>query len=346
MLEMRLAVADLAETSFAVSPLQETVFSLWVWRVPGRQAFHLPWRQAMVDRWARLDTELLDALMSPGRRWIPDFLTPRPATPLTELPGELDVLAATPADRVAEGLAAAYDGDPLPPVLAGEPQAVLARIVAALDEYWHACLQPWWPRIRAVLEADIVHRSRQLARGGARALFTDLDWRVRWEDAGTLYVDQRRGEHYVIDVDGRGLRLIPSLFCRGAITYIDAGEPPLITYPARGRATVWEQPPVAAPAALAELLGVPRARLLALLDRPASTTELARRLDVSPSAVSQHLRVLRDAGLLSRARSGRSVLYLRSALGDQLVGDTGAVNSTAVVLAPEMTTPTRSPAAG
>jgi DNA-binding transcriptional ArsR family regulator len=104
---------------------------------------------------------------------------------------------------------------------------------------------------------------------------------------------------------------------------------------------VWEAAQASAPGALAELLGPPRARLLGLLDRPASTTELARRLAVSPSAVSQHLRVLRAAGLLSRARSGRSVLYLRSPLGDQLVA-----RSTAVVLAPEMTTPTRSPAAG
>jgi DNA-binding transcriptional ArsR family regulator len=77
---------------------------------------------------------------------------------------------------------------------------------------------------------------------------------------------------------------------------------------------------VASDAAVADLLGAPRARLLILLDRPASTTELAHRLVVSPSAVSQHLRVLRAAGLLSKARSGRSVLYLRSPLGDQLVG--------------------------
>jgi DNA-binding transcriptional ArsR family regulator len=343
MIELRLRVADLAETSFAVSPLQETVFSLWVWRTPGRQAFHLPWRQAMAPRWSRLDTELLDALMSQRRRWIPDFLTPRPTTPLTEFAAELDVLAATSPDEVAEGLRTAYADEPIPAVLDGRPGTVLARIVAALDEYWLACLQPWWPRVRAILEADIVYRSRQFALGGARALFADLDWRVRWDDSGVLYIDQLRDAQYVIDVDRRGLPLVPSVFCRGAVTYISADEPPLVTYPARGRATVWQAAPVSAPGALAELLGPPRARLLSLLDRPASTTELARQLAVSPSAVSQHLRVLRAAGLLSKARSGRSVLYLRSPLGDQLVGD---ARSTAVVLAPEITTPTRSPGAG
>jgi DNA-binding transcriptional ArsR family regulator len=227
-----------------------------------------------------------------------------------------DVVRATPPKRVAADLVTAYAGAALPAVLRRQP---LRRIVDALDAYWQVCLRPSWPRMRAVLEADIVYRSRRLALGGARALFADLDRRVRWDD-GVLYVDRMHDEHRVIDIDGRGLPLVPSLFCRGAVTYISGDEPPLVTYPARGRATVWEAVPVVAGAALVELLGAARARLLTLLDRPATTTELAHRMAVSPSAVSQHLRVLRGAGLLSRARSGRSVLYLRSELGDELVG--------------------------
>ncbi len=318
MIEMHFRVADLAETSFAVSPLQETVFSLWVWTAPERQAFHLPWRRAVAEQWHHLDTELLDALVSP-RRWVPDFLTPRPGTPLTEFDAELTLVRETPPDRVQADVLSAYGDAPLPDVLCAEPEALRRRIAVALDEYWLACLKPSWPRIHAVLEADIVYRSRQLALGGARALFAELDWRLRWDD-GVLFVDRHRGEHHVIEIDGRGLPLVPSVFCRGAVTYIDTGEAPLITYPARGRATVWETAPAPGSVALVELLGPPRARLLTLLDRPATTTELAHRLSVSPSAVSQHLRVLRSAGLLNRARSGRSVLYLRSPLGDDLVG--------------------------
>ena len=40
---------------------------------------------------------------------------------------------------------------------------------------------------------------------------------------------------------------------------------------------------------------------------------------VTASAVNQHLRVLRDAGLLVSTRYGRSVLYLRSELGSALL---------------------------
>ncbi|MEU6180106.1 ArsR/SmtB family transcription factor [Streptomyces coeruleorubidus] len=46
--------------------------------------------------------------------------------------------------------------------------------------------------------------------------------------------------------------------------------------------------------------------------------ELARRLGVTPSAVSQQLRVLHATGLVTRARDGRRVLYRRSPLGEQL----------------------------
>lgn len=67
------------------------------------------------------------------------------------------------------------------------------------------------------------------------------------------------------------------------------------------------------------LLGVVRAGLLVALETPASSTELASRLGVTPTAVNQHLRALRDGGLLVGVRDGRSVLYRRSPLGDRLV---------------------------
>ncbi|MFC3979150.1 ArsR/SmtB family transcription factor [Streptosporangium jomthongense] len=71
--------------------------------------------------------------------------------------------------------------------------------------------------------------------------------------------------------------------------------------------------------ALAALLGAPRATLLGLLEEPSPTVELARRMGVTPNAVSQHLRVPYGTGLVTRVRDGRHVLYRRSPLGDRLV---------------------------
>nr|WP_245805343.1 helix-turn-helix domain-containing protein [Amycolatopsis australiensis] len=67
------------------------------------------------------------------------------------------------------------------------------------------------------------------------------------------------------------------------------------------------------------MLGRARAGLLEALRSPATTTELARALGVTPSAVSQHLRVLREAGLAERERSGRHVVHGITALGTSLL---------------------------
>jgi DNA-binding transcriptional ArsR family regulator len=49
--------------------------------------------------------------------------------------------------------------------------------------------------------------------------------------------------------------------------------------------------------------------LAALSHTPATTTELAERFDLSTPAVSRHLSVLEDAGLVAPERDGRRVLY-------------------------------------
>ena len=64
-----------------------------------------------------------------------------------------------------------------------------------------------------------------------------------------------------------------------------------------------------------QLLGPARARLLGALRSPSTTSALALRFGVTPSAVSQHLAVLHRSGLVDRERSGRRVLYQASELG-------------------------------
>src|SRR5437868_7102288 len=59
------------------------------------------------------------------------------------------------------------------------------------------------------------------------------------------------------------------------------------------------------------LLGDPNrlSIVLCCLDRPLNVGELATRLNVSPSLVSHHLRLLRATRLLKAGRRGRQVFY-------------------------------------
>ncbi|WP_406286249.1 ArsR/SmtB family transcription factor [Streptomyces sp. NBC_00209] len=327
MIRFRLGVADLAATSFAYSPLQETVLSLRMWngharRFPAlRETFN-----GLRPAFERLDHVLLTSLVARRRYWVPDFLTPRPHTSAPDVRREFDALRATDPAVVRAGLEQTFLplGEPVPARLAdawGDPARLLTDIADALEEYWVECLRPvWWPRAKAVLEADIAYRSRVLAEGGADALFAGISSRLSWaEDMLTI---ERSGPwpspSTEIPIDGRRLLLTPSCFADGVSTMLNSQALPHIAYGTRGLATLTEHPEPPAPQALERLLGSPRARLLTLLAEPASTTELAHRLGVTPAAISQHLSVLRAAHLLERTRHGRHVRYRHSALGSAL----------------------------
>ncbi|WP_131742848.1 ArsR/SmtB family transcription factor, partial [Actinomadura roseirufa] len=192
-------------------------------------------------------------------------------------------------------------------------------LVGLLERYWAAAVEPFWPRIRDLLEGDVLRRTRALAAHGAAGVFGDLHEAVAWR-AGTLRVDRRwrfRGE-----LAGRGLLLVPSAFVWPDVSIMAPPYQPMLSYPPTGVGTLWEtgrtESGRRAADPLAALLGRSRAALLAALATPASTTELAGRIGVTPGAVSQHLAVLRSCGLVTGHRLGRRVLYVRTAEGDAL----------------------------
>ncbi|WP_182524209.1 ArsR/SmtB family transcription factor [Nocardioides dongkuii] len=316
MIEYELEGLDLGAVRFAISPLNELGLGLRVFRDPGRYPQHLPWLRMTESARAGLDTEVLTALTN-ERLWTPDFLHPLPTSPLTRFDDELALVAALPGRVVRGKLLEVHD--PLPPVLAGRSDRVLARVVRAVREFWETCFAPWWPRMRTVLEGDVAHRGRVIAQRGLAAMFDDLSVRVRLVGNVVQVSTTGRGG-YRRTTTGAGLTLVPSIFSRGGSTPITAEQPPQVMYAARGVGTLWlPDDRVAGPQALVDVLGAARAQLLVVLESPASSTELGVRLGVTTSAVNQHLRALRAAGLLTSARHGRAVLYLRSDLGDRLV---------------------------
>ena len=177
-------------------------------------------------------------------------------------------------------------------------------------------MAPSWPRIRELVAADLAHRARTMAAHGFGAAVDDLHARVRWTGDAVSVQDPARVEHAVA---GAGLILQPSAFSwPGVIVVLDAG-PAILVYPARGVAVLWRTGDVDPPAALARLLGRSRAKLLADLDEPRSTTALAVRHGVAASGVSAHLKALHASGLVTRRREGHEVRYVRTPLGEGLV---------------------------
>jgi len=324
MIEYELGVEDLADTRFAISPLAETVFSLWTLVDPRRTTPHPPWRNTALSQLDRLDARLLLSLVGPTLA-VPDFLTPRPSRYLPTLEDELAVVRTTPLHIVRRDVLAAYAPAPPPDALgratASDDQPALALLKTLCDllhRYWDLAIAPVWPQMRLVLEADTTYRARQLAVGGARLLFADMHPNLRWQD-GVLRIDKMIGRHRAAAA-GRGLLLMPSVFAYKPVPPVSASDPPSLAYPARGLGTLWAPPSAPDTTALTALLGAARARLLHLLDEPQPTVELARRLAVTPSAVSQHLQVLHATGLVTRTRDRRHVLYRRTPIADQLIG--------------------------
>ena len=320
MFTMRFGPGALARVRFAISPLAELRHSRRVLEDPGSQALHLPWAIQARRATADLDLAPLRAL-DPVGVYTPDFISPPPTSPLAELDDELARVEATPPDQVRAEIRRTYGGTQLPAVLQpllDDTPAAIGTLVELLRAYWGRALAPHWPRLRAVLEGDVLHRARQIADGGAERLFADVDPTVSWAD-GVLRIEKKFEE--TLDLEERGLLFVPSVFIWPTVALItDPQWQPTIFYPPRGVGMLWEPQQPAPPQALAGVLGRVRAGVLTALDSPRSTTDLARTLGVTPGGVSQHLGALRAAGLVQGHRVGRVVLYLRSPAGDTLVG--------------------------
>jgi DNA-binding transcriptional ArsR family regulator len=285
-------------------------------RFPAAYPLQRPWMDRIAPVLPLLDLAPLHALVD-DRRWVADFVNPRPASPLTLIDDELAALARISPERLRADLIRVHGT--VPDVYRGAHPAVVQRMIDALAAMWRLCFAPSWARMRAVLEADILYRGRVAAGAGLGAALTGLTPRVTF-DGRHLDVRLASDLSGLRQVRGEGVTLVPSMFVNRVCVPADDTLPPTLMYPARGQGAMWS--PAAAPdaGAVRELLGASRAALLAALGEPASSTELALRLNVTTSAVNQQLRLLARAGLLNRARYGRSVLYYRSDLGESLAG--------------------------
>jgi DNA-binding transcriptional ArsR family regulator len=324
-IRLRLSPGDLERLRFAYSPLAEVAESLYVLHCGVIPELHRGWFEKTRPRLRQVDMEVLGAIVPAPRPHVASFLLAGAREPATSIDAQLAMVAGFPADRLRADLEVVWRGE-LPAVT----RRVLqhgggARIAEALWQYWTVAVAPYWPQIRAVLDADVAYRAGRLARGGIQALLSDLHPGLELAEHA-INVRSRAGDEH--QLRGAGLLLVPCVFAWPYVMAdVGAGNAPSITYGPRGIGELW--PTAELPAEdgdpLAALLGRSRAAVLLAVGLPKSTSDLARELGQSMPAVSAHLGVLRRAGLVTSWRAGRRVLYQRTPLATSVVAASGYV---------------------
>lgn len=275
-------------------------------------------------RWARprlSDSCRLLSPLLPPHGCSPDFLTPTHGEGET-LQAAVDTLVRTPLPRLRTDLTRVAASRRLPgwtDSLARGDGAALRELGNALHTYHLEALAPFWPRVHAQIDADRIVRLHSLLDGGTDGLLAGLGPQLRWLPP-VLEVE------YPVDqelrLDGRGITLQPSFFCWPTpVTLADGELPPVLVYPI-DHATDWiHATPSDRPddGALGPLVGHTRAAVLKAVRTGASTVELARLLAVTHPAISQHVKVLRAAGLVTTVRSSGRSLHVATAEGRALL---------------------------
>lgn len=313
----------LARSRFVVSRLTEAVAALTILSsplppsTPWQRAFYAQHYEAYAEMLAeeRARRSLVKRLWRPRRGstpgWIADFICLPPIGSDATFDDELAQLRRWDAERIRAELIS-LNGRSLPPDLDGADIGALVSDI--LRWIWTATVASDWPRRRRVLEADIVSRTSRLAAEGWAGVFDSLGSRRRWVGGGHLQINGY--DLPTRDLTGaKELSFVPVHSGGGWVAW-DLPDRFAVVYPVAGALADIER---SGPNGLARLIGPNRARVLALLEQPRSTTQLAALTGLPLGAVGNHLRVLLDAGTVLRRRAGREVLYWRTSLGDELV---------------------------
>ncbi|WP_043268614.1 helix-turn-helix domain-containing protein [Streptomyces sp. CT34] len=316
-------VEDLARTSVAErpDPMWEVLLSLHALQHrDGAPAFAL-WRRRTLPRLAGPARGLL--ALAPPRGYSPDFLTPDTSghSPEHGLEQGLESLAGTPQGRLRTDLERFANEHRAPLWVRELTTRDLPSMASAVRDYHAVAIRPYEPCIGSHAEADRSLRIRAL-QGGVERLLSTLHPKLRWAPPVLEWRTGRLDRD--IRLDGRGLRLIPSFFCRHSPVMLREPElPPVLVHPIEHSPGWASDAPHRARGATkspcAALLGNTRAAALEVVAAGCTTSELARRLNVSPATATHHTAILREAGLISSHRAGGHVHHTLRSLGAALL---------------------------
>lgn len=304
----------LARSRFTISPMTDTVaalLSLHRPRRPWQHAWRRPYAAAYEQMLARRPVARALVVAAFGRRYMADFLTLAPATATPTFAEELAAVEARPDEQIRADLRATRPG-PLDGVLSAD--GLTREAVFLLDWVWTHTVRPEWAAREQRLRADVVARTARLSTEGWAGVFPELADTMQWLGDGRLRVNDLPDPPLPLDQADQ-LIFVPAHCGHGWVLWDQPTRFGMV-YPARGTLADTVPP---APDGLDRLIGPNRAAILRRLGTPVSTSHLAALTGLSLGSVSDHLRVLLDAGAVTKQRSGREVLYWRTPFGAVLV---------------------------
>ncbi|MEU8686267.1 winged helix-turn-helix domain-containing protein [Streptomyces sp. NPDC048611] len=317
MLRIHFTAADFARVRFAPrpAPLQELNVALMKMCYPDEPLLFGRWRRRLLRSLPPVVQPLGDLVPAEAA---PNFLDVFSDT----LEDGLDTVRAAPPALVRSEIERVYARQPAPAPLwlrdlhqgDGAAWHVLRR---AQQAAFDTALRPVWPLVQDLHQAEFTRHALSVAEHGIGAALAELVPGARlhgnvWQCAAPYEND--------IELHGRGVLLLPTFHWTGRPLISDLpNHPVVVTYPAGPGLPLSPSGAVGTDEALAGVLGRTRFDILLHLAAEHTTSELARRLNVSNATASAHTAALRGAGLITTTRAGRSVLHRRTALGSLLV---------------------------
>jgi DNA-binding transcriptional ArsR family regulator len=309
----------MAGSRFATSPMAEVVGALGALtrpRGPDQRAFREA-HGAAFGQWVSARPGMADLVAAsfrdarPGQvGWMADYLSIPPVTDDESFEDGVGYLRALSDDEVRQDLTTTTQAPLAPSLMTPGVRELAVELVVWL---WTHTVETDWARRERILRADIVARTAQLARHGWGVVLRDLGRDREWVGDGQLRINRYDLPTRTLP-EGSSLVFVPTHTDGSWVGWY--ADRYALYYPVSGRLA---QIDATGSAGLAPLVGTSRAELLTLLDVPRSTSQLVALSGQALGSVGGHLKVLLGAGVVLRRRSGREVLYWRTALGDALV---------------------------
>ncbi|WP_405166272.1 winged helix-turn-helix domain-containing protein [Nocardia sp. NBC_01499] len=207
------------------------------------------------------------------------------------------------------------------------------NVADAVEAFHSVAFAGRWAHIQSYLEQAAERMARTVATEGVERMFAELHPYVTWR-APVLEVHRQGDCLHDEYLDGRGMVIIPSMFAwpqpLTLTSLVDKDAPLMVVVPVlrdiNDFTTAWG--PRATNETLTALLGRTRAAALQVIAEGCSTTELARRLGVSPATASEHASILRESGLIDSWRHRNAMRHEVTTLGAALLdGNVGNLGS-------------------